>query len=84
MKIEDWNIVFGSLGKQQNFTLLLSALAIIIFSFAQYLENQGFQSLELLIIKNIAILPAFYYLVYSLSNNGRITNNNIFFFSNFS
>ena len=64
--IKDWNIVFGSIGKQQNFVLILATIAIIVFTVCDYLENLGFQDLFLKIIKNIALMLAIYYLAYTL------------------
>jgi hypothetical protein len=66
MKIVDYNIVASSLGKQQNFVLFLSILAIIIFAISNYLEKIGFSNIFLEIIKWTSLLLSIYYLVYTL------------------
>jgi hypothetical protein len=64
--IVDYNIVLSSLGKQQNFVLLLSIIAITIFSITIYLEKEGYYNIFVEIIKWISLILSIYYLAYTL------------------
>jgi hypothetical protein len=66
MKIVDWNIVFSSIGKQQNFILILSIIAIIIFSITLYIEKTSFYNFFIELIRWISLILSIYFLAYAI------------------
>jgi hypothetical protein len=66
MKIVDWNIVFSSIGKQQNFILILSIIAIIIFSITLYIEKTSFYNFFIELIRWVSLILSIYFLAYAI------------------